>query len=101
MLFFAIRLRPMEYASALWRPVAASALMGALISSLIGAQPPPLGVGDAAMQLLVGVPIGILSYALILSALWLISGRPDAIEAQISRWLLKTIRARRDRGEAK
>ena len=58
------------------------------------------GAGDAALQLLVGVPIGMLSYALILLALWRISGRPESIEVQISRWALAAIRARRGRHES-
>ena len=100
MLLFTIRLHPMEYARALWRPLAASALMGVVISHLIGGGPTHFGAGDAALQLLVGVPIGMLSYALILLALWRISGRPESIEVQISRWALAAIRARRGRHEA-
>jgi hypothetical protein len=90
----------MEYASALWRPLVASALMGAVISRLVDIGPPYAGVGNAVMQLLMGVTTGMLSYPLILAALWLISGRPDSIEVQITRWAAGVVRARRARDAA-
>ena len=50
--------------------------------------------------LLVGVAAGMLSYPLILAALWLMSGRPESAEVQITRWALGALRARRAGGEA-
>lgn len=99
-LFATIKLRARDYVGALWRPLVASGLMGVTVSWLITAEFAGDGLGDAALQMLVGVAAGMLSYPLILAALWLVSGRPESSEVQITRWALGAIRARRARREA-
>ena len=99
-LFSTIKLRRRDYVSALWRPLVASALMGMTVSWLIASEFAGDGLGDAALQMLVGVTAGMLSYPLILAALWLISGRPESTEVRIARWALGALRARRTRGAA-
>ncbi len=95
-----IQLRLSDYLSALWRPLVSSVGVGVAIKLTIDATSTHAGVGAAALELIAGIATGILIYPLILATLWLISGRPNSIEVQISRWALAAIVARRSRGEA-
>jgi hypothetical protein len=99
LLFVTIKLRTTDYFSALWRPLVASALMGMTVSWLIGSEFSGNELGDAALQMVVGVSAGMLSYPIVLGVLWLISGRPESTEVQITRWALGALRARRARGD--
>jgi lipopolysaccharide exporter len=93
-----IHVRLLDYLRALWRPLVASAMMGIVIVRLLDTSSTQVGVGEAAIQLITGTVIGMLTYPLILAALWLVSGRPDSVEVRIMRWAWDAIRARRARG---
>ena len=60
-----------------WRPAVAAAVMAALLWSLgLGWGPDPAQAGAAARDLLLAIPIGVACYAVVLGALWVLSGRP-------------------------
>lgn len=93
-LLMSVRLHAFDYLSAMWRPLVASAVMASVLNAVAGATHEHAGAGEAAMQLLMGVATGALVYPLVLAALWVLSGRPNSIEPQISRWALAALRAR-------
>ena len=90
-----IHLRLLDYARALWRPLVASISMGGTVVWMVETVSPGAGAGGAAIQLLMGVSAGLLTYPLILGVLWVVSGRPESIEARTVRWAVHALRARR------
>lgn len=80
-LFRAMRISVRQYFAGFWRPAIASAVMGfgvAKTTELIG----PGGGSLATLpQLLAGVAVGVALYLALVSALWLLSGRPRGAEA--------------------
>ena len=99
-LLISVRLRAFDYLRAMWRPLVASAVMAGVLNAVAGATHEQAGAGEAAIQLLTGVATGALVYPLVLAALWVLSGRPNSIEPQISRWALAALRARLSGREA-
>ena len=99
-LLSSIHLPLSDYMRALWRPLVASAVMGWVVSQVIDASVPTAHIGAAAMQMLEGVFAGALAYPIVLALLWFVSGRPDSIEVQITRWAVGALRARRARNAA-
>lgn len=86
-LFKTLQISVREWLASLWRPLLASGLMGwavheaALFSGSAG------GLGGALVELLVAVPVGAVLYPLIVVALWVLSGRPESVEAIVLRKL--------------
>jgi len=84
LLFSAIGLRTREYLASLWRPLVASALMGGALFAIGGALPHRAELGDALVQLVVGVPAGAAIYLATLWTLWHAAGRPECVEATVA-----------------
>jgi lipopolysaccharide exporter len=79
-----LRMNPLRLLARLWRPAAASAAMAALLwQSGLGWEAPPAGAGPAIGLLLAGMGLGAASYAVVLFALWAVSGRPNGAEADL------------------
>ncbi|MGG5886964.1 oligosaccharide flippase family protein [Falsiroseomonas sp. HC035] len=79
-----LRMNPMRLLARLWRPAMASAAMAALLwQSGLGWAAAPAGAGPATGLLLAGMGLGAASYAVVLVALWAVSGRPDGAEADL------------------
>lgn len=84
-LFWTIRLRPVDYLASAWRPLTASCLAGAATHFAFGAGCGDGGLAAAMQQLAFGLPTGGALYVGMLWALWALSGRPEAAEAMIGR----------------
>jgi O-antigen/teichoic acid export membrane protein len=79
-----LRMNPLRLLERLWRPALASAAMAALLwQSGLGWAAPPAGAGPAIRLLLAGMGLGAASYAIVLFALWVLSGRPNGAEADL------------------
>lgn len=84
-LFKQLRLSVAEYVGALWRPLAASILMGFCVragTTWLGTDGTASG---ALLQLVAGVFLGVIAYALLVYVLWLASGRPSCAELTLAR----------------
>jgi O-antigen/teichoic acid export membrane protein len=79
-----LRMNPSRLLARLWRPALACAAMAALLwESGLGWDAPPAGAGPAIWLLLAGMGLGAASYAVVLFALWALSGRPNGAEADL------------------
>lgn len=94
-LFAATGVRPWAFFGALWRPLAASALMGWAILAAVNPGFAADSPGRAASQLLAGVVIGALVYPAAIALLWRLFGHAGSIEAQVVSRLLTAWRERR------
>lgn len=80
-----LKLSPLDYLAALWRPLCASIVMGLTVHAVIvwiGTDGSALG---ALNQLAAGVPLGIVLYVSLVFGLWVSSGRPESAELLIAR----------------
>lgn len=66
--------------SRIWRPIVSSGLMAVAVALVLRAMPDN-ATAEAGMQLLSGIAVGLLTYVLMVSALWGLSGRPQGAEA--------------------
>ena len=77
----ALALRRSVYLAGLWRPLIASAAMAMALTVLLG----ELNAGALATtplwQLVIAVPVGVVTYASALTILWLLWGRPRGAES--------------------
>ena len=74
-----------DYASALWRPLVATAFSAGLVNAVAGAGGPVASFTTAVAQLVGGLAIGAASYPALLWILWYVSGRPQGAETAIGR----------------
>lgn len=66
-----------------WRPALAATAMGLALLWATHLMQGVDGAGEAALQLLLLVPLGATIYALTLMVLWAVTGRPDGAEARL------------------
>ena len=92
-LFRQLRIPVKEYVAALWRPLVASAFMGAVVHAALGWHEFDAGLAAAIQGLVIGVPVGVLTYAVTLWVLWHMSGRPEAVEAIMAKHIGATCRS--------
>jgi lipopolysaccharide exporter len=83
-LFSVLALPASTYFAALWRPVLASVVMGALIHVALPPMSIAASVGTAAWHLGLGIAMGALVYPVLIAALWWLSGRPRSAEVMIA-----------------
>jgi O-antigen/teichoic acid export membrane protein len=83
-LFAALKLRALDYLAALWRPLGASALMGACLYGVLRGLRTDESFSGAVFQLAVGIPSGAVTYLAFLWLLWLAAHRPESVEKQIA-----------------
>ena len=81
LLFRGLQLGALDYLASLWRPLIASCLMGLAIHVVNRAVGGADGFGGALVELLYSVPLGAAVYGFLLWTLWIVSGRPDSVEA--------------------
>lgn len=76
-----------DYLAHLWRPVLATAGMGAVVHAVSTAATASLdaGLARSSAQLLIGVPVGVLCYPVLLASLWWLGGRPEGVEVMLLR----------------
>lgn len=86
-LFRTLQVSVRSYLASLWRPLAASGLMGWAVHASAQASRGSGGLGGAVLELLVAVPVGAVVYPLTVVALWMLSGRPESVEAIVLRKL--------------
>lgn len=67
----------------LWRPSVAAGVMGVVVASVASRLGAVAGAGEAAIQLLVLVPLGAGAYAVTLGLLWWLAGRPEGAEVHV------------------
>jgi len=92
-LFRHLRISLLGYLGALWRPLVASAVMGATVFALISDFNHDQTMAEAVRDVAIGVPSGVLTYAFALWALWRLSRRSDAIELAVARLFASTCRS--------
>lgn len=83
-LFKQLRLSVAQYLRALWRPLAASILMGFAVRAGIAWLGTDGSASGALLQLIAGVLLGVIVYSLLVYALWLASGRPTCAELMLA-----------------
>ena len=93
LLFRLLKIRFKGYVSALWRPIVASAVMSATVHTTLAPTGPALGFGAAIADLTLGIPVGVGVYAGMVWALWLLSSRPDGVEASLLKYIGATWRS--------
>ncbi len=71
---------PIELISRLWRPLLATGAMAVVTEQLEGTLPAATGTVEIGLQLAALVTTGVLTYGVVLLALWFASGRPDGSE---------------------
>jgi len=78
-----------------WRPAASSAAMALVLwTTGLGWSAPPDAALPAAWALLSGMPVGALTYGIVLLCLWLAAGRPPGAEADLLLMLRRIGRAK-------
>ena len=93
LLFRQLRIPVRPYLGALWRPMLASAVMGASVHLLLQWFEPDQGLTTALRELVTGVVAGVLTYCLTLWGLWMLSRRPDTAELALARYVISTGRS--------
>lgn len=86
-LFKTLQMSVRSYLASLWRPLLASCLMGWAVQAAARATRGSGSLGGAVMELAVAVPVGAVVYPLTVVALWMLSGRPESVEAIVLRKL--------------
>lgn len=79
-----LEVRVADYLRTVWRPLAASAVMAAALHAGLGLLPPPEDVATALLRLAVGVLLGAVVYPVSVAVLWLLAGRPQAVEVLVA-----------------
>lgn len=92
-LFRQLRVPVRAYVAALWRPLLASAVMGATVLAVLPESGSDQNLREAARDVLIGVPVGVLTYAFMLWGLWRLSRRSDAVELALARYVVSTCRS--------
>ncbi len=92
-LFRHLRISVLGYMGALWRPLVASTVMGATVFALLPDFNRNQTMAEAVRDLTIGVPVGVLTYAVMLWGLWRLSRRSDAIELAVARLFATTCRS--------
>jgi lipopolysaccharide exporter len=92
-LFRYLRISAREYVGALWRPLLASTVMGVVVHGLLPDFDRVQPLAQAVRDLSIGVPLGMLTYAIVLWSLWRVSRRSDAIELAVFRHLMSSFRS--------
>ncbi len=69
---------PADMAARLWRPLAAAAVMSGVVLLVHDAAPP-----IPALRLMLDAASGAVTYAAVVLGLWLVSGRPEGLEAML------------------
>lgn len=93
LLFRQLRIPLRAYVAALWRPLVASAVMGALVHALLQWFERDQGLATAMLDLVTGIVVGVLTYCLMLWGLWRLSRRPDTAEVALARYGLSACRS--------
>ncbi|WP_024328371.1 lipopolysaccharide biosynthesis protein [Thioalkalivibrio sp. ALR17-21] len=75
-----LRMPSRDFFAVIWRPVLASLVMLATLLGTVAALPGVTSSAIAALHLLLLIPLGGLTYALVLAGLWFASGRPEGPE---------------------
>ena len=92
-LFRQLRVPVGGYVAALWRPLIASAVMGAAVLAILPESGSYQTFGEAVRDVSIGVPVGILTYTFTLWGLWTMSRRSDAVELALARHVVSTYRS--------
>ncbi|WP_018141266.1 lipopolysaccharide biosynthesis protein [Thioalkalivibrio sp. ALJ7] len=77
-----LQMQGKDFFAVVWRPVAASIAMLGVLLATERALPELTSSATGALQLVVLIPLGIATYALVLLALWFLSGRPLGAETR-------------------
>ena len=93
MLFRQLRVPIRGYVGALWRPLLASVVMGMAVLAVLPESGSDQVFGDAVRDVLIGVPVGILTYGFMLWSLCKLSPRSDSVELALARYLVSTYRS--------
>jgi O-antigen/teichoic acid export membrane protein len=91
-LFREIRIPMMGYLSAVWRPIIASISMATVVNALLKYNMHNASLTAAIHDLMIGIPVGALSYVAVLWLLWAASGRPKSMETDIYRFAISALR---------
>ena len=97
-LFRAMKISVGQYLAGFWRPTFASIVMGFCVLKTIEVVGTGAGSLQTVPQLLSGVAVGVLVYALVVGVLWLASGRPQGAETFVlsrAKGLVELLRLRR------
>jgi lipopolysaccharide exporter len=87
-----LKLSARVYLAVLWRPVLAAACMGYAVDWAIRKFSAPASPILPVWQLAAAIPLGIVAYSVILTLLWLLSGRPRGAESFLQERLAGAIR---------
>lgn len=93
-LFHTVKLSPWDYLASLWRPLVASGLGAVGAHFMLGLGSADGSFAAAVVQLLLGLPCGLLVYVTSLWLLWHASGRPASVEARIGRRAIDAVVAK-------
>lgn len=94
-----LKLSPLDYLAALWRPLCASIAMGLTVHAAITWIGTDGSAPGALIQLAAGVPLGIALYVSLVFGLWIASGRPESAELLVAKrayaaWSSLAVRSR-------
>ena len=85
LLLSTLHIKAKDYASALWRPLVASALAAGVVNTVAGTGGPVASFSNALVHLVGGLAVGAVVYPLFLWMLWHVSGRQQGAETAIGR----------------
>lgn len=85
LLFKTVRISGADYWRCTWRPLLAAAAMGGASWFAVASLPVATGVGAALWAIVAGALVAALIYPLAYLVLWRLSGKPQTIEAEITR----------------
>lgn len=80
-----LKLPARAYLASLWRPVTASAMMGAALVGVLPVAPTGASVLDSILALALGCVVGVVVYPLSVALLWGLSGRREGVETLVFR----------------
>lgn len=81
------------YVGGLWRPFLASVVMGIAVLAILPASGGDQVFGHAVRDVLIGVPVGVLTYGFMLWGLCKLSPRSDSVELTLARYFVSTYRS--------
>jgi len=86
LLFRQLRIPVLAYLRGLWRTMLATAVMGVLVHLLLQSFESEQGMATAIRDMITGVAVGVVTYCLVLWALWRLSRRPETAEVALARY---------------
>lgn len=88
-----LSIRPTEYLAVLWRPLAATGFMYFAVRSVMEQPAWIAGLSGKIVHLLLAVLVGVVSYAVLLLALWYLAARPRGVEHTLMERLVPIARS--------